>query len=253
MTAKNIAYRTDQIARYFAQNRVSWGQFYASERVIIERLGPQLHHEILDIGCGCGGLGLALKEKFGVETYTGVEINAPAAAVARTLNADAVIHCGDVLEISRTALQDRCFDIVFSLSCVDWNVQYEDMLAVAWKHVRPGGSLVATFRLRPDEGCNRLDQSYQYINYDGLLEGEQAAYVVLNARDLVMQLSSFDPSAIDAYGYWGVPSATAVTPYQSLCFSAFSVRKRGDNDLGDTNYRLDLPSEILDTLALPAQ
>ncbi len=58
----NIAYQTDEIARYFTQNRVSWAQFYESERVVIDRLGIKATDAILDIGCGCGGLGLALKE-----------------------------------------------------------------------------------------------------------------------------------------------------------------------------------------------
>ena len=72
----NIAYQTDQLARYFKSNRIAWEQFYDSERAIIGQLAPGRHHRILDIGCGCGGLGLALRDRFGVERYTGVEINA---------------------------------------------------------------------------------------------------------------------------------------------------------------------------------
>ena len=46
---------------------------------------------VLDVGCGCGGLGLALAERFGVSRYTGVEINAAAVAEsARRLRADPV-------------------------------------------------------------------------------------------------------------------------------------------------------------------
>ncbi len=35
---KNIAYQTDQIARYFTHHRVSWSQFYESERNVIKKL-----------------------------------------------------------------------------------------------------------------------------------------------------------------------------------------------------------------------
>ena len=60
---KNIAYQTDRLARYFGQNRIAWQQFYESERAIIEQLALSRDTEILDVGCGCGGLGLALRER----------------------------------------------------------------------------------------------------------------------------------------------------------------------------------------------
>ncbi len=250
---KNVVYQTDQIARYFTQNRIAWQQFYESERVIIGQLGLDQHDEILDIGCGCGGLGLALRDQFGIENYTGVEINQSAAEAGRRMNPKAHILCGDILDLSRNVLHDKRFDVVFSLSCVDWNVRFSDMLAAAWNHVLPGGHLVSTFRLTVGEGCNDIRRSYQYINFDGKLEGERASYVVLNANTLIKQLISFNPSEINAYGYWGVPSATAVTPYKKVCFAAFSIRKRKTDDVGVLRCQLDLPGEILDVLELMPQ
>jgi SAM-dependent methyltransferase len=239
----NVAYQTDQLVRYFARNRVAWPQFYESERVIISRLNLDSRHTILDIGCGCGGLGLALRERFGVEDYTGVEINAPAAETGRALNPAARILCGDILDLCENEIRERRFDVVFSLSCVDWNVRFADMLSAAWSRVLPGGHLVATFRLIDAQGCNDPDQSYQYINFDGKREGERASYVVLNARNLIQELVAFDPSEINAFGYWGVPSVTAVTPFEQLCFSAFSIRKRS-GDTGVVRLDLSLPPEI---------
>ena len=244
----NIAYQTDHIARYFTQNRVAWQQFYPSERVIIGQLHLDPHHEILDIGCGCGGLGLALRDQFGVNNYTGVEINPLATEAGRKMNPEVHILCGDILDLSLSVLHDKRYDVVFSLSCVDWNVRFSDMLAAAWNHVSPGGHLVSTFRLTLEEGCNDFERSYQYINYDGLLEGERASYVVLNAKTLMQRLISFNPSEIKAYGYWGAPSVTAVTPYGRLCFAALSVRKRKSDDVGVLRCELDLPAEILNVL-----
>ena len=70
---KNIAYQTDQLSRYFTNHRVSWPQFYESERNIINRLALGANDSILVVGCG--GLGLALWDEFGVQKYTGIEIN----------------------------------------------------------------------------------------------------------------------------------------------------------------------------------
>jgi SAM-dependent methyltransferase len=247
--SSNIAYQTDQLVRYFAHNRISWSQFYESERVVIDRLNLDASRTILDIGCGCGGLGLALRERFAITDYTGVEINSLAAQAGRTMNSNARILCGDILDLSRGELNGQRFDVVFSLSCVDWNLRFAEMLAAAWRHVLPGGYLVATFRLVDTEGCNDMTRSYQYINYNGIRSGECAAYVVLNARVLLEALNSFDPTEIHAYGYWGVPSATAVTPYQRLCFAAFSIRKR-NSETGAPRLQLNLPVEIRNAMAL---
>ena len=245
---RNIPYQTDELARYFVRNRVAWPQFYESERVIIGKLNLDRHRTILDIGCGCGGLGLALREQFGVQEYTGVEINPQAVEAGRTLNPQACIFSGDILDLSKRELRERQFDVVFSLSCVDWNVRFDDMLAAAWSFVLPGGYLVATFRLTDADGCSDIGRSFQYINYDGIRAGECAPYVVINARSLMQRLHGFHPSEINAYGYWGVPSRTAVTPYERLCFSAFSVRKRIEN-AGSCLIDLQLPQEIRNAIS----
>jgi SAM-dependent methyltransferase len=240
---RNINYRTDELVRYFAHNRIAWEQFYESERVIIGQLNLDRDRSVLDIGCGCGGLGLTLRERFGVRNYTGVEINPQAAAVGRSLNPEARILSGDILEVGAGELRGSEFDVVFSLSCVDWNVCFDEMLAAAWSFVVPGGHLVATFRLTDGPGCNDLGRSYQYINYDGIREGERAPYVVLNAHELLRRLSDFHPSEIRGFGYWGTPSKTAVTPYNRLCFSAFSIRKPSGPAEGSL-IDLKLPEDI---------
>jgi SAM-dependent methyltransferase len=245
--SRNIAYQTDELVRYFSRNRITWSQFYESERLILDELSLDEHKAVLDIGCGCGGLGLALRERYGVRRYTGVDINPLVAAAAGTMNRDAEIFCGDILQLHSSALHARQFDVVFSLSCVDWNVEFSDMLAAAWSHVQPGGHLVATFRLTDGPGCIDMAQSFQYINFDGVREGERAAYVVLNAKQLMQKLRHFDSSEISGYGYWGAPSATAVTPYERLCFGAFAIRKAiraGESPRLD----LRLPAEIRDAM-----
>lgn len=245
---KNIVYQTDQLAQYFEQHRISWPQFYESEREIISQLNLGQNHTVLDIGCGCAGLGLALKDQFGVEKYTGVEINSLAAESARKMHASAQILCGDFLDLRQKILLGKKFDVVFSLSCFDWNIQFSDMLSAAWEHVLPGGALVVTLRLVAGEGCDDMEQSYQYINFVGTMDGERAAYVVLNANELICKLVDLNPSDISAFGYFGTPSSSAVTPYEKLCFSAFSIAKRKDGDQTPVRLNLNLPEEIKVTL-----
>jgi SAM-dependent methyltransferase len=243
---KNIAYRSEALARHFTRHRIAWDDFYESERVVIDRLRLGPHHTVLDVGCGCGGLGLALRDRFGTNDYTGVEINRPAADAARAMNPEARIVCGDILDVSAGALAGCEFDVVFSLSCVDWNVCFVEMLAAAWRHVRPGGNLVATFRLTTAVGCDDITRSYQHIDCERRDDGERAAYVVLNASALMNRLRALDAVRITGYGYWGAPSPTAVTPYERLCFAAFAVRRRLPGDAHPLRCELELPPEIRD-------
>jgi len=241
---KNKHYKTNEILNYFSTNRVKWDQFYPSERKLFETIGLSSEKAILDIGCGCGGLGLALNEKFGITSYTGVDINLAAITKGKELNSSATLIAGDILDETDAMLNGKSFDLVCSLSCIDWNIQFSEMLLAAWGHVKPGGSFVATFRLCLGEGSHNIKDSFQYINYEGKKEGEIAAYVVLNFKKLMAELEEFNPSEIKGTGYWGMPSPTAVTPYDSLCFAAFSITKREEADFSDVCIHLDLPGDI---------
>ena len=102
----NIAYKTNLLASYYNTNRICWDQFYESERVIISQLGLTKNTRVLDIGCGCGGLGLALRDQFDVQNYTGVEINSFAAEAAKSMNSKAQIYCVDILDLSENILNE---------------------------------------------------------------------------------------------------------------------------------------------------
>lgn len=245
---KNIEYKTDNIKKYFSKNRICWDDFYESERQIIENLRINEGHNVLDIGCGCGGLGLALSERFNLVNYSGVEINQLAALEAKNINSDAKIYVGDFLDVSKNELLNKKFDFVFSLSCFDWNIEFSKMLHTAWSHVIDGGSLVATFRLVMDEGCKDFEISYQYINYEGNKEGERAPYIVLNAKELFQELILLKPLEISAYGYYGEPSVSAETPYNKICFCAVSIKKNNENQAHGPLLYLDLPEDIVSNL-----
>ena len=248
--AKNIVYKTKHIESYFSKNRISWEHFYESEKEIIDGLNLDKNSTILDIGCGCGGLGIALKERYGITDYLGVEINQLAANSGKLLNPMSTILCGDFLELSADELKNKNFDIVFSLSCFDWNIQFSEMLKTAWQHVTPGGSLVATFRITPEAGCDDIKGSYQFINYEGLREGEKAAYVVMNVDDLFNRLIALSPAKVSAKGYFKPPSSTAVTPYSQLCMTALAIKKRRMSEIQKTEYDLDLPVSLMTNLSL---
>ncbi len=244
-TPKNIEYKTPAIEAFYREHRTRWDQFYESERVVFDGLGLEAATKVLDIGCGCGGLGLALAERFGVVDYTGVEINRQAADTAKAMSPRGRFLCADVLALTPHELAEESFHVVVSLSCIDWNIQFAEMLTKAYRYVKAGGYFVSSFRLTPGESVMDLRQSYQHINFDGKKDGEVAPYVVLNARRLLAQLTALGPALIRGFGYWGSPSPTAVTPFSRIGFAVIAVQKAAglvERPVID----LDLPPELLD-------
>lgn len=244
MSSRNIEYKTPAIEAFYREHRTRWDQFYESERVVFTRLGPNASTRVLDIGCGCGGLGLALRERFGVADYTGVEINRRAADTAKTLNPAARFVCADILAVAPEELTEQSFDIVVSLGCIDWNVEFADMLARAYRYVKPGGYFVSSFRLTTGASVMDVRRSYQYINFEGKREGEIAPYVVINTDRLLAQVSALQPARIVGFGYWGAPSPTAVTPFAKVCFAVIAAH-RGATPGKDMVTELELPLDLL--------
>jgi SAM-dependent methyltransferase len=251
---KNIVYKTENIVGYFKTNRVKWEQFYPSEKWIFERVAaaPGGFGKVLDAGCAAGGLGLALGERFPLKEYVGVDINAPAIALAQARAAQYACPArflgGDIL--AADSLPAEAFDTVVSLSCADWNVATEDIIARCWRYLKVGGHLVLTLRLTPHASLLDISESFQYIYYghdavEGQKDLEKAAYMVLNINHALSMLAGLSsrPSHILAYGYWGPVSPTARTKYHRLVFTALAVCK-GRGDLRDVPCELHLPADL---------
>ena len=246
--SRNIVYRSDEIARFYGANRDAWEGFYPSERWVFEQvaarradgLGDGLSGGlggVLDVGCAAGGLGHALAQRRLLTNYTGIDINPQAIEAAGRKGVPmGVTHAfiaGDLLEARD--LDGRAFDTVFSLSCVDWNVELERMIDRCWELVAPGGTFILSVRLTDGPGVTDMTRSYQYVAFgdDMPEDAEKAPYAVLNVSDMIGLLSARDPmpSHILGYGYWGPPSRMARTPFQSVVFAVFALtRPRGQDD-----------------------
>jgi len=230
----NIKYNSPNIQQYFSKERIDWDDFYLSEKKIIEQVFETFQDvnniEVLDIGCACAGLCNALIKKFGIRKYTGIEINEYAAETARkNLNLTSKldkfnIYSNDFLEIKNN-IHNNFYECVFSLSCIDWQKNFELMFLESWKKVKPGGYFILSLRITDQPSINDINKSYQYINYNGIKEGEIAPYVIFNLNDIMKLFLSLDVMSIKAYGYENDVSSVAVTDYEKLCFTVFALQK----------------------------
>ncbi len=229
MGEKNIEYKSKQILEYYRSNRRTWDEFYPSERWVFQKIADEkgLLGDVLDVGCACGGLGAALSCKFPLNSYTGIDINKDAidwASRETRLQIPTRFTAGDIV----CCASKEEYDVVASLSCVDWNIKTKDIISACWERVRPGGYFVSSLRLTSEKGVNNIKKSFQYVNFSGEEEDPEVAnYVVFNVKEAMSALSELDPAPtlIGAYGYWGSPSPTAVTLYDKLIFSVFYIKK----------------------------
>lgn len=245
---ENIEYTTREISNYYKNQRQIWDEFYPSERWVFERLSAEGGSlgDILDVGCACGGLGAVLSEKYQINSYVGVEINKASVDWAREnrkIKAPHEFIYGDVAAMNL----EKPSDIVFSLSCADWNLDTMGIINACWKNVKSDGHFVISLRLTDKAGINDMSRSYQYINFSGRDEKpEMANYVVFNFSDFLKLCTQFSPkpSMIGAYGYWGTPSSTAVTPFKELVFAVFYIKKGNPDSDGRIMTEFNLPLEL---------
>ena len=252
---ENIAYTCDELTQYYCTHRNSWKDFYPSEHAIFELVAGHENQlgRVLDAGCGAGGLGRALQERFSLDSYTGVDIHGGMIEAGRRMGGytiPAELAVGDVAKCD--TLDPEGYDNVVSLSCADWNVKTLSIISTCWNHVKPGGNFILTLRLTTGPSATDLETSFQYICFEDEpprdKEGlEIAPYVVFNVQDGLNMLARLEPtpSLISARGYWGTPSPTAVTPYERLLFTALAVRKpcspeQGQGVRADLQWPLDV-------------
>ena len=220
-----LNYKSTDAAQYFSSNRVHFDDFYSTEQQCLDFLITNACQEIsiLDIGCAAGGLGNALLSEYSSSriTYTGVDINPNSIAAGIKKFPHLNLRCSDFIEHLKDA---SCrYSHIISLSCIDWNTSFDDSLLAIIQYCKEN-AVDFCFSFRASQvGVNSILQSYQYVNYDGLSEGEIANYVVLGFDKLKSIVLDFSPSFVYLSTTLGSPSPTAVTPYTQLVFGCILI------------------------------
>ena len=232
----NIEFQSPGLLEFYKSHRQTFRDLYPSEKSAFEFLAPDASVSIVDLGCACGGLGWALFERFGCRDYTGIEIHAGAASEGNRSVAEfgGRVLAGDILQ-ARSLLDESAlpvqFDLVISLSAVDWNVDVESNARSAWGLVKPGGHLVVSIRLHPTYCLMDIGESFQPTTPGSTTADEVAPYVVISVRQAVEFVTSLGASRVTVFGKVGEPSATAVTPVEEL-FLIVAVIEKGRVETG---------------------
>jgi SAM-dependent methyltransferase len=247
---ENIKYNSEQLVEYYRNNKFNYDDFYASEKIVFDKVFSKLNENpsVLDVGCACGGLGNGLSQKFNLKYYCGVDINSQCIAWAKRNNKLPIPH--DYIEqdiLNCNQLNKKKFDLVFNLSCADWNIKTLDIIEKSWELVDTGGYMIISLRLTENESLNDITKSFQFIDFSGSgLEEEKANYVIINFYDAYEIFSNLlpMPDYVYHYGFYGSPSLTATTPYDKLCFSVLAIRK-GHAKSSDMRLEMDIPYNVM--------
>lgn len=157
---------------------VVWGEGYLSpggaEEVARILEGADLEGlEVLDIGCGSGGIALELVERYGAGKVTGIDIEGPVLKRARE-RAEARGLSGRVeflqVEPGPLPFPDSSFDVVFSKDSMIHIPDKEALFADVFRILRPGGWFVASDWLISHDG-EPSPEMKEYLKMEGLSFG----------------------------------------------------------------------------------
>ena len=152
-----------------------WGEGFLSpggpEEVAVILGGRDIRGaQVLDIGCGIGGIDLLLVERFGAATVVGIDIEAENIERARRRAAAKGLAARVTyrqVEPGPLPFERASFDLVFSKDAIIHIPDKEALFADIFGVLRPGGCLMASDWLRQDDNPPSPEME-RYIAAEGL-------------------------------------------------------------------------------------
>lgn len=115
--------------------------YYSNVRDEMLAFVPSNAANVLDIGCGAGAFGAALKRERGADAVTGIELNPEAASVARS-QLDSVL-VGDIVTVL-PELRGQTFDVIVLNDILEHLVDPEGLLGQLHEYIADDGRIVAS-------------------------------------------------------------------------------------------------------------
>jgi 2-polyprenyl-3-methyl-5-hydroxy-6-metoxy-1,4-benzoquinol methylase len=129
----------------FSPLQTDYGEKYQDRpRLDVVGLLEPPFQSVLEIGCGSGATGQAVKQKFPGVTYFGVELDPVSAASARTV-LDRVIT-GDIeqIDLGHHDVLQNMFDVIICADVLEHLYDPWNVVGTLHRYLRPGGRVIAS-------------------------------------------------------------------------------------------------------------
>lgn len=155
----------DTLAQVYEEKVLNWQ--YACHQVAAELMAKFVAADgkILDLGCGTGLAGQALREQ-GYQTIIGVDISEKSLEIAREKHIYTALYKADIQQ--ELPFQDNEFDGIISTAVLT-NMETSNVLYEFCRVVKPGGYLVFTNR-EDIHYQKKFDVTLQQMESEGILK-----------------------------------------------------------------------------------
>ena len=184
---------------------------------------PETAFRLLDIGCGTGTFGAALKESRPHLSVTGVTISPAEADEART-RLDAVVVC-DLNHDSIASL--GTFDVITCSHVLGYFPRPESVLKALQKNLTPDGLLLAAIPnvLHWRQRLELLRGRFTYVDY-GVLHRYYVRFFDCRSAYTTLEAAGYTIVSRRADGYFPLPGLRRAAPRFAEAIDRFAVRWR---------------------------
>lgn len=204
--------------------------------------------KLIDVGCACGGLYPALLQINKNIIYSGLDIDKESIDFAKSTYKNIDFYNTDFMSFFKTS--SIKYDIIISLSCIDWNTidsdfEFQDVIQMLFDNLKTEGSLIISLRIHKTRSYFNSKKSFQILT-----QGEKkikASYGVISETELLKCLKSLNIKKLTASAFYGKPSSTAITPEKKLLFCVLGITK-GKKEINEIEYSLEVPDDFRNAL-----
>jgi ubiquinone/menaquinone biosynthesis C-methylase UbiE len=174
--------------------------------------------KVLDIGCGAGGIDIALVRAHGAGFVTGVDVEDPVLVRARELvSAAGLSNRIGVVKVAPGPLPfpHEIFDVVFSKDSIVHITDKTALMAEVFRVLKPGGRFIASDWL---------------IGHDGPPSAEMAAYIAAEGLDFGMASPRRYREAMLAAGFENISTESRNAWYSEVAPRELARLRGADGD-----------------------
>lgn len=159
----------------------------------------EVPEQILEIGCGSGATGMAIKKKFPNVKYLGMDSNKDAAVIAQTRLDKVIVTDIERVPLDTFGLEKEYFDLIICADILEHLYDPWKMLNDLHEYLVPGGRILASIPNVQyiNQIINLLDGKWTYEDY-GLLDATHIRFFTLN--EIVKMFSGTGYNIINCSG-----------------------------------------------------